>query len=407
MLGIDIGATKVASALVAPDGSIVRKSGRIVHANDGPDGVIGTLVQSVTAFLGGTSPIRPSAVGIAVAAQVDPRTGTVVHAPNLAWRDVPLARKISEKLGGLPTVVLNDARAATLAEWRFGAGRGTRDLFCLCLGTGVGGSAVIGGQLLEGGSHALGEVGHITIVAGGRKCHCANRGCLEAYAGGWAIAERAQEAVRSDPESGASLVARAGSVDAITAQTVLAARRAGDPLAERLVAETLRYLADGAVSVVNAFNPSLLVLSGGLVAGMPEIVRVLEAAVRTRCQPPAATARVVLAALGEDAALVGAAEAARGGSGGMRYSSVPATCAPERTGRSPRRIDAPARGGRSDGSMPRSPAALPGRPRGPRAAARSGESPSSCGSPGPARGTPAPEHPGERESPRRTNCRPR
>ena len=311
VLGIDLGASKVVSALVARDGTIVRHSGRHLHANDGPGGVIRMLVRSVETCLEGSPALRPHAVGVAVAAQVDPRTGTVIHAPNLGWRDVPLARRVSEELGGVPVVVLNDARAATLAEWRFGAGHGSLDLFCMFLGTGVGGSAVVGGRLLEGGSHALGEVGHMTVVVGGRKCHCPNWGCLEAYVGGWAIAERAQEAVRADPEAGAALVARAGSARGITAQAVFQAYRAGDVLAGRLVRETERFLADGAVSIVNAFNPSLLVLGGGIVAGMPEFVPVVEAAIRARCQPPAAMARVLVASFGENAPLVGAAEAAR------------------------------------------------------------------------------------------------
>ena len=311
VLGIDLGATKVVSALIGRDGTIVRHSGRHLHANDGPDGVIRTLVRSVATCLVGGPPLQPRAVGVAVAAQVDPRTGTVIHAPNLGWRNVPLARRLSAELRGVPVVVLNDARAATLAEWRFGAGRGTSDLFCMFIGTGVGGSAVVGGHLLEGGANALGEVGHITIVVGGRKCHCPNWGCLEAYVGGWAIAERAQEAVRADPEAGAPLVARAGSARAITAQTVFQVYRTGDVLAGRLVRETERFLADGAVSVVNAFNPSLLVLGGGIVAGMPEFVPVVEAAIRARCQPPAAPARVLVAKFGENAPLVGAGEAAR------------------------------------------------------------------------------------------------
>jgi len=310
VLGIDLGATKVVSALISADGTIVRHSGRHLHANDGPGGVIRTLIASVEACLVGAP--MPHAVGVAVAAQVDPRTGTVIHAPNLGWRDVPLARRVSEELGGAPVVVLNDARAATLAEWRFGAGKGGGDLFCMFLGTGVGGSAVVGGRLLEGGSHALGEVGHLTVVVGGRKCHCPNWGCLEAYVGGWAIAERAQEAVRADPEGGAALVARAGgSARAITAQSVFQLYRGGDALAGRLVRETERFLADGAVSVVNAFNPNLLVLGGGVVAGMPEFVPVIEAAIRARCQPPAAMARVVVAKFGENAPSIGAAEAAR------------------------------------------------------------------------------------------------
>jgi glucokinase len=323
VLGIDLGASKVVSALVSADGAIVRHSGRHLHANDGPAGVIRMLVRSVEACLEGSPDLAPRAVGVAVAAQVEPRTGTVIHAPNLGWRNVPLARRVSEELGGVPVVVLNDARAATLAEWRFGAGRGSSDLFCMFLGTGVGGSAVVGGHLLEGGSHALGEIGHITVVVGGRKCHCPNRGCLEAYVGGWAIAERAQEAVRADPEGGSALVARAGSASGITAQTVFQAYRAGDALSGRLVRETERFLADGAVSIVNAFNPSLLVLGGGIVAGMPEWVPAVEAAIRAHCQPPAAMARVLVASFGENAPLVGAAEAARGP--GAKGVSTPRT----------------------------------------------------------------------------------
>lgn len=311
VLGIDLGATKVVSALVASDGSIHREGGRHLHANDGPAGVLRSLLESARSCLAQHRGPPPAAVGVAVAAQIEPKSGTVVHAPNLGWRDFPLARHVSEGLGGVPVVALNDARAAALAEWHLGAGRGASDLFCMILGTGVGGSAVVGGHLLEGARHALGEIGHLTVVAGGRKCHCPNSGCLEAYVGGWAIAERAQEAVRADLGAGIALTSRAGSPEQITARTVFEAYRAGDPLAERIVRETEGYLADGAVSIANAFNPELFVLGGGLVAGMPEFASVVEQAIRARCQPSAAGARVALARFGENAPLVGAAEAAR------------------------------------------------------------------------------------------------
>jgi len=310
-LGIDLGATKVVSALVAPDGTIVHHGGTEVHGNDGPDNVIRSLVEGIHRCLRKAPSLPLPPIGVSVAAQVDPETGTVVHAPNLRWRDVPLAGRISEALHGARVVVLNDARAATLAEWRLGAGQGTNDLVCMVLGTGVGGSAVVGGHLLEGRTHALGEVGHVTVMSGGRRCHCPNFGCLEAYVGGWAIAERAQEAVRADPVAGAALLTNAGSVEAISARTVFSVYRARDAMAERIVRETERYLADGAVSVVNSFNPEMLVLAGGLVAGMPEFVNVVEGAVRSRCQPPAAGARVTPARFGELAPLVGAAVAAR------------------------------------------------------------------------------------------------
>ncbi|HTT46050.1 MAG TPA: ROK family protein, partial [Thermoplasmata archaeon] len=131
------------------------------------------------------------------------------------------------------------------------------------------------------------------------------------YVGGWAIAERAQEAVRADPKGGSTLLETAVRPELISARTVFDAYRHGDPMAVRLVRETERYLADGTVGVVNAFNPATLVLGGGLMVGMPEFAGVVETAVRARCQPPAARAEVKVARFGENAPLVGAAEAAR------------------------------------------------------------------------------------------------
>ncbi|MCI4365913.1 MAG: ROK family protein [Thermoplasmata archaeon] len=304
-LGIDIGASKVIALVVDRSGRVVRHSGRLPHANDGPAGVIDVVTKAARTCLPEGVP-RQFQVGVSVAAQVDPATGMVLHAPNLRWRNLPLGKRIAEAVGGRVSV-FNDARSATYAEWSWGAGVGARDLFCLILGTGVGGSAVLGGQLLEGGTHAAGEVGHIPIVSGGRACHCPSAGCFEAYVGGWAIAERGQEAVRGDSGAGRAIVARAGSVERITAHHVFLAARAGDPLAERLVSETERFLGDGAVGVVNSFNPSLLILGGGLVSGRPEWVGVVERAVRKRCQPPSAGVRVVAARLGDDAPAIGAA----------------------------------------------------------------------------------------------------
>ena len=317
VLGIDLGATKVVSALLDESGKVIHHSGRHLHENDGPGGVIATVVRSARTCLD-VVPNPPIAIGVAVAAQVNPRTGTVIHAPNLRWRDVALGRRLEDEIGG-PVHVVNDARAATYAEWRLGAGRGYDDLFYLALGTGVGGSAVFEGRLVEGGTHAAGEVGHVTIVSGGRRCHCPNWGCLEAYVGGWAIAERAREAIAGDPDAGRAMVERAGSITAVTAETVFRAYRGGDALARRIVRETERFLTDGTVGIVNAFNPSVLVLGGGLIAGMPEFVPAVESAVRARCQPPASGARVTAARFTEDAAMVGAAALARSAVGRRRY----------------------------------------------------------------------------------------
>jgi glucokinase len=229
----------------------------------------------------------------------------------LGWENVPLKTKLEEKLK-LPVVVTNDVRAAAWGEWQFGAGKGVDDLVVLFVGTGVGGSVVSSGRILEGCNNSAGELGHTTLIVEGRKCHCPNKGCLEAYAGGWAIAERAQEAVQDNPAAGENMVSLAGSIEKITASSVTQAYHEGDQLAFQLVRETAQYLAAGLVSIVNAFNPCLLVLGGGVIEGLPELINNVKTDIKKRAlKPVAENLRVVKAALGNKAGIVGAAALAR------------------------------------------------------------------------------------------------
>jgi glucokinase len=246
-----------------------------------------------------------------MAGQIEKYNGIVRFAPNLGWRNVPLGAMLEEALV-LPVEVTNDVRAATYGEWLYGAGQGVDDLICLFVGTGVGGGIVSGGKLLEGCDNSAGELGHLTIMTDGRQCHCRNRGCLEAYAGGWAIAERAQEAVRIDLKAGQSLITLAGSIERITAATVTEAYATGDPVAQRIVEETAHFLAAGVVGIVNAFNPCLLVLGGGVIQGSPMYLPMVERAVRINALEAALGGlRIVTAALGNKAGVIGAAALAR------------------------------------------------------------------------------------------------
>jgi glucokinase len=166
--------------------------------------------------------------------------------------------------------------------------------------------------MLTGCTNMAGELGHMTVVAGGRKCRCGNRGCLEAYVGGWAIAERARKSARDAPDQGARLVELGGSVAGITAETVHAARSGGDALATRLVEESADFLAAGLVGVVNAFNPCVLVLGGGIVQHAPLYVERARQHVSERAlEAGARDLQVRSAALGDEAGAVGAATFAR------------------------------------------------------------------------------------------------
>lgn len=304
-LGVDLGGTKVNVALVDVSGRLLSVYKSPIHPEKEPNRVIADILAGIDECLSKANQ-EAKALGIGIAAQVD-LEGVVHGSPNLGWRNVPLKKKMEEKLE-MPVIVTNDVRATTWGEWRYGSGRGINDLVVLFVGTGIGGGVISGGNLLGGCTNTGGELGHVTIVYDGRQCHCPNRGCLEAYAGGWAIAERAQEAVNNEPKAGRHLKSLAGSVEKITAATVNRAYRQGDLLARRLVEETGRYLGAGVVSIVNAFNPCRLVLGGGVIEGIPELVQMVEEFTRKRALEAAVEElEIVKAALGGDAGVIGAA----------------------------------------------------------------------------------------------------
>jgi len=262
-VGVDIGGTKMIVSLVSSEGRVISEKETPTGSRAGPDKVIRTIVAEVQE-LRARAAEKPHSVGIGVAGQVDNR-GVVRFAPNLDWREVSLGPPLADAIG-LPVRVINDVRASTIGEWRFGAARGERDIVCIRIGTGVGGGIISGHRLLLGDTNAAGELGHITVVTGGRKCTCPNSGCLEAYVGGWAIAERAREAAeRSPAEAAGSLEhARAGG-SGLDAGTLWRLASDGDPFAQRLMAETRTYLAAGLVAIANIFNPRLIVAGGGVV----------------------------------------------------------------------------------------------------------------------------------------------
>jgi glucokinase len=309
-IGIDLGGTKIALGVVGRTGAILDAIRIPTGAARRPSAILDDIVACVRDRWSERLP-RSRPVGVGVAGQVD-ADGTVLFGPNLNWHDVPLRAALARALGRRVTV-LNDVQAAAYGEWKHGAGRGCAHLVCLFVGTGVGGGIVAGGRMYAGASGSAGELGHLVVEAHGRKCRCPGSGCLEAYAGGWAIAERAREAVRAAPARAAKLLEVAGDVASLTSQHVEEAYRARDPLAQELVEETMGYLVGGLVSIVNGLNPQRIVLGGGVLEGFRSMVPKLERQVRRRALPAAADGlRVVPAALGGESGLVGAATFAAG-----------------------------------------------------------------------------------------------
>jgi glucokinase len=314
-IGVDLGGTKVEVAAVDAGGTILQRLKRPTNVETGPESIMAAIAAMIRQLQerGPRTPI--AGVGVGVAGQVNAAAGVVRFAPNLNWREVPLQDRLQTTLN-LPVVVTNDVRAATWGEWRHGAGQGTDDLICLFIGTGIGGGVVSGGRMLEGCTNTAGELGHITTDLNGPPCTCGHRGCLEALAGGWAIARRAREAIRDNPAAGLAFLKAAGLKEPVdpadvNATVVATAARAHDPLARLLVDEVARALIAGAVSLVNAFNPCRLILGGGVMAGLPELTGRIEAGIRGAALNTACEGLEVLPArLKGDAGVVGAASLA-------------------------------------------------------------------------------------------------
>jgi glucokinase len=311
-IGVDLGGTKIEVAAVDANGKILQRLKEPTRVETGPDSIMTAIAAMVRQVQERGPAAPPAGVGVGVAGQVNAATGVVRFAPNLNWREVPLQDRLQTALT-LPVVVTNDVRAATWGEWRHGAGQGADDLICLFIGTGIGGGVVSGGRMLAGCTNTAGELGHITTDLNGPPCTCGHRGCLEALAGGWAIARRARQAIHDDPGAGQALIKAAGlkgplAPEAVSAAVVAAAARAKDPLARTLVDEVARALIAGTISLVNAFNPCRLILGGGVMTGLPELTGRIEAGIRAAALNTASEGLEVLPArLKGDAGVVGAA----------------------------------------------------------------------------------------------------
>lgn len=308
-VGVDLGGTKVETALVDATGKIVESSRWQTNAARGAQGIVEDIAAGIRRYLGRAS---PHALGIGVAGQVEPGSGVVWNAPNLDWTDFPLRTRLAEAVG-LPTFVLNDVQAATFGEWRHGAGQGVSDMVTIFVGTGVGGGVIADRRLIRGCDGSAGELGHLKVALDGRHCSCDRRGCLEAYAGGWAIARRAREAAEGQPREATRLVELAGGHrDTITAQVVADAFHQGDPLALALVKEVAQALGTGLASIANAFNPCLIILGGGVIDGLPELLDLARGEATSRAIEMALKSlRIERAGLGNHAGAVGAAAWAR------------------------------------------------------------------------------------------------
>ncbi len=308
IIGIDLGGTKISTALADSAGNITAHDYQETHAAEGMESVMGRVLDAARRVMAqaGVGTAEVAAVGLGAPGPVNVEAGILVNPPNWpGWDRVPLKRLIETELG-ITTFMDNDANAAALGEHRFGAGRGTRHLIYVTVSTGIGGGVIINGKLYYGACGMAGEIGHITIVPNGPLCSCGNRGCLETLSSGTSIAREARARVaRGVPTLVADLAD--GDPKRITAKLVAEAANHGDAEAKHILSEAMNYLGIGMATLVNLFNPQLIVIGGGVTNIGEMLFGPVRRAIDHRTFPTSAQAvRVVRAELGDNAGVLGA-----------------------------------------------------------------------------------------------------
>jgi glucokinase len=262
-VGVDVGGTKVAAGLVDASGGILShvRVPMISHssAEEGLNAVLAALDQ-VTAV----SP-QISGIGICAPGPLDPQTGVILNPPNVpCWHNFPLAKSV-QKNYPVQVKIDNDANAAALAETRWGAARGYKNVFYATIGTGIGTGIIIDGRMYHGRTGSAGEGGHVSIDYRGPICRCGKRGCIETLASGTAIVQRAREKISAGSQS-MILEMAAGKLDAVTGEVVAKAYAQGDSFARELLLESVKILALWLSNMIDLFDPEVIVIGGGAAA---------------------------------------------------------------------------------------------------------------------------------------------
>lgn len=261
-VGIDIGGTKILGGLVDESGRVLHEL-RVPSPAQDPAALIGAvvkLIQDLKDLAGGQYLVG---AGVAGAGFIDAEQSTVLYAPNLNWRNEPLQQKLNALLD-LPVVIENDANAAGWAEYKFGAGRGSKDMIMLTLGTGVGGAVIADYKLRRGGFGIAGELGHVRVVQDGRLCGCGMRGCVEQYSSGTAVLKAAKKLAQSDGPAGARLRELQHLNGELTGHEVFQAMLEGDRAAIGLLQDAASYLGQAIGTMVAVLDPQVVVIGGGL-----------------------------------------------------------------------------------------------------------------------------------------------
>ncbi|MDA3951690.1 MAG: ROK family protein [Spirochaeta sp.] len=311
-IGFDLGGTKMLAAVIDADGEIVARNKNQTEGTDN-DTVYENIVETIDGALKKADISRKDieVIGIAVPGPIDAENGVVLHTPNVALHNFPLAPRLSADIG-CRVFLENDVNAGLWGEFIAGAGQGFRDVIGIFPGTGIGGGIVLDGRLYRGKGGRAGEIGHITVQSDGRRCGCGNHGCLETVASKTAIA-RDLALLAMNGQSPVLAEAGATDISLIKSGLIKKALDAGDPGVAEVVEQAARFLGIGMAAMVNIFDPELILLGGGLVEKLgARFAQPAETEMRVRAMPHLVEGVTVTEArLGTDAVIVGAADLAR------------------------------------------------------------------------------------------------
>jgi len=305
-VAVDVGGTQLRVAVYGPDGITPIHQKRI-STRSTQNTAIERLIDLIASVWSGQKSV--SSIGIAVPGPTDPKLGVIYAAPNIpGWKNIPL-RQILEDRFGVPAYLGNDANLAALAEWRFGAGQGHHNLVYLTISTGIGGGVITEDRLLLGESGLAAELGHITLIPDGPLCGCGLPGHLEAYASGTAIARFVREELAKGCPSTLPWQ------PAPTAKEINQAAQQGDALAIQAISQAGQFLGYGIANFLQIFNPSIIILGGGVSRSGPHWWDAMQQALHRSVisQAYLQSLTVTLSALGDDAGLLGALALARDG----------------------------------------------------------------------------------------------
>ncbi len=313
VLGIDLGGTKILAGVVDTENRVLGRAKRSTPAKQGNVAVFEAVWRCAEEAMGAAGIDAGDLMSACVGSPgpIDPAKGVILFSSNMQVRELPLAAELSQVLG-IPAFLRNDVRVGAYGEYRLGAGRGYSSLLAAFVGTGIGGCVIENGRIVEGATGNAGEIGHVIVKAGGRRCGCGRRGCLEALASRSAIAKKVSKAIARGMSSAlAGKVSEKG--DRIKSRDLAQAYQAADPLALREVGRSAQYLGLTIGGLVNLLGPDVVVIGGGLTEalGDPYVDQVRQWARSQILVDPEMRISILPAALGDDAGVLGAALMAR------------------------------------------------------------------------------------------------